>query len=453
MTTTFIGIDLAWQSDKNHSGIVVSRGNDDGAIAELASSGVASLDAVVSFVQANATANTVIAIDAPLVIRNVSGQRPCETEVSSRFGRHHAGAHSTNLSKYPDAPPCRLVAMLEAVGFAHDPRPHTSRERDGKWMFEVYPHPAMVNLFRLDHIIRYKKGSISEKRQGLILLRNYLAALRLFDPPLNASDDLEVRLFHESVGRMNGKRLKHHEDLLDAYFCSYLALYFWRFGAEKNEMIGDVSNGYIIVPHRPLAQVALGEGPATFVNPVRFVIEEGRLYDITDSRFGSYQVVLRWMPDDFPEGRSIAYAETPDREHGLGLQRIDLDTEDELRGLSGMVGEFTLRATAQFVWGHEEKARQSPAASAPPAAPAPMSSPSTRSSKGTTTPGYINRNLQEVIARTEVAGSDHRQRVYRLRCGRCGAEYGANGSDIFQRKCPECQGGKPGDQSGSESGH
>lgn len=256
MTTTFIGIDLAWQSDKNHSGIVVTRGDDSGAIAESASAGVTSLDAVVAFVEEHTTANTVIAIDAPLVIRNATGQRPCETAVSRRFGAYHAGAHSTNLGRYPDAPPCRLVEMLEAAGFSHEPRPHTSGERDGKWFFEVYPHPAMVNLFRLDHIIRYKKGTVSERAKGLLLLRNYLSALRVFEPPLRAGDDVE-RLFFESLPRLRGKALKHHEDLLDAYFCSYLALFYWSFGAARNEIIGDVNSGYIIVPNRPAE--AIGE--------------------------------------------------------------------------------------------------------------------------------------------------------------------------------------------------
>lgn len=442
MTTTFIGIDLAWQSDKNHTGIVVARGDDSGATAERASAGVTSLRAVVAFVEEHATANTVIAIDAPLIIRNATGQRPCETEVSRRFGAYHAGAHSTNLGKYPDAPPCRLVEMLEAAGFAHAPRPHTSGERDGKWLFEVYPHPAMVSLFRLDHIIRYKKGTASERAKGLLLLRNYLSALRVFEPPLRPGDELEG-LFYESILRLRGKALKHYEDLLDAYFCSYLALFCWSFGSGRNEMIGDVDSGYIIVPYRAAKPPALGEGPATFVNPVRFVIEEGLLYDMTDSVFGSCQVVLRWMPDDFPEGRSIAYAETVGREHGLGLQRIDVDREDELSGLSGMVGEFTLRATRRAAWSHE--ASDSPASPEIPPIEAPAPSRPSRNAKGTTTPGYVNRNLQEVIARTELAGSDHGQRVYLLRCTRCGYQYGANGSDIFQRKCPMCQGGKPGE--------
>jgi hypothetical protein len=62
----------------------------------------------------------------------------------------------------------------------------------------------------------------------------------------------------------------------------------------------------------------------------------------------------------------------------------------------------------------------------------------------TTTPGYVNRNGQRVVRATELPGTDHNQRVYVLQCGNCGTEYGANGSDIFQRLCPACQGGSPG---------
>lgn len=62
----------------------------------------------------------------------------------------------------------------------------------------------------------------------------------------------------------------------------------------------------------------------------------------------------------------------------------------------------------------------------------------------TTRPGYENRNRQLVVQRTNLPGTDHRQRIYVLRCLDCSTEYGANGSDIFQRRCPECQGGAPG---------
>lgn len=58
--------------------------------------------------------------------------------------------------------------------------------------------------------------------------------------------------------------------------------------------------------------------------------------------------------------------------------------------------------------------------------------------------GYKNRNGQTVIASTGLPGTDHGQSIYVLRCGACAFEYGSNGSDNFQRKCPKCQGGAPG---------
>jgi hypothetical protein len=55
--------------------------------------------------------------------------------------------------------------------------------------------------------------------------------------------------------------------------------------------------------------------------------------------------------------------------------------------------------------------------------------------KKTTELGYVNRNQQENLGSTGRPGH-HNQTVYRMRCRRCGNEYGANGADIFQKKCP-----------------
>ncbi len=66
------------------------------------------------------------------------------------------------------------------------------------------------------------------------------------------------------------------------------------------------------------------------------------------------------------------------------------------------------------------------------------------SEASTTTPGFVNRNGQEVVRATGLPGTDHQQRVYELLCHHCGHRYGSNGSDNFQRKCPECQDGASG---------
>ena len=66
--------------------------------------------------------------------------------------------------------------------------------------------------------------------------------------------------------------------------------------------------------------------------------------------------------------------------------------------------------------------------------------------KGTTDPGYINRNCQINLGPTDPtrSGSDHNAYVYVLHCPKCGTNYGANGTDVHHRKCPYCQGGVAG---------
>ncbi len=64
--------------------------------------------------------------------------------------------------------------------------------------------------------------------------------------------------------------------------------------------------------------------------------------------------------------------------------------------------------------------------------------------KGTTKPGYINRNGQITIRDTGESGTDFGARKFQLACSHCGHNYGANSGDIWERKCPECQGGAAG---------
>lgn len=65
------------------------------------------------------------------------------------------------------------------------------------------------------------------------------------------------------------------------------------------------------------------------------------------------------------------------------------------------------------------------------------------SDKGTTAIGFENPNQQVNIGPLSLPGTDHGQKLYRLSCRPCGLQYAANGSDIFQRKCPGCQDGQP----------
>ena len=58
--------------------------------------------------------------------------------------------------------------------------------------------------------------------------------------------------------------------------------------------------------------------------------------------------------------------------------------------------------------------------------------------------GAVNRNGQRCLGTLFVPGTDKNAYVYKLECTLCGLSYGANSGDVFQRKCPNCQGGAPG---------
>jgi predicted RNase H-like nuclease len=245
--TTFIGIDLAWRSERNASGIAIARWDGTAAAIVEVISGVRGLDEIAAIVERSITANTVIAVDAPLIIRNTTARRRCESEISRRFGARHASTHSSNLTLYPFPATHELVRRLEHAGF----RQYVAHERQepGRWFFEVYPHPAHVVLFELETIIRYKAKSRRPRSLRLTefaRLQSLLGSLEGAEPSLNvgAAQSLVIA----PLDALRGQALKDHEDGLDAWFCTYLALHAWYWGAERNEIVGDFQDGYIVLP-------------------------------------------------------------------------------------------------------------------------------------------------------------------------------------------------------------
>ncbi|MFZ5796994.1 MAG: DUF429 domain-containing protein [Thermodesulfobacteriota bacterium] len=244
---TFIGIDLAWKSDRNHSGGAVLEGDSRELVLRVISSGLDTLESIERFIDRNTETDTVVAIDAPLVIHNLEGQRACETEISRRFSYADASAHTSNLKLYPNARSVHFRRDLENRGFEHCPQSHASK-MSGKWFFEVYPHPAHVIMFRRERIIKYKKGRVESRKAGLKEFRQNLHQhLSISQPALKIEGALK-QFIAQPLDELRGIALKHYEDKLDAVFCAYLAAYFWAWSYARNEMIGTRENGYIINP-------------------------------------------------------------------------------------------------------------------------------------------------------------------------------------------------------------
>lgn len=245
---TLIGVDLAWRSQKNHTGVIAFRGGKAGATFLDIEEDVHDLDGVVDFIKRCRTENTVVAVDAPLIIRNQTGRRPCEAAITERFGAAHAGCHPSNLTLYPSPGGVELAARLEREGFSHIPSARSKWRRGGCWFFEVYPHPAHVVLFGRRQIIKYKKGPVASRRLGLEEFRREIKQRILrARQSLRPSDHL-CALSDLDLKSLRGRQLKSYEDTLDAILCAYLAFHLWRWGWQRSELVGNLESGYIVVP-------------------------------------------------------------------------------------------------------------------------------------------------------------------------------------------------------------
>ena len=232
------GIDLAWQGESNPSAIAV--GTLDGNKLELEEviPAITGLSQIFDCLHGMDNL-TGLAIDASLIINNKHGKRACELELSKVYSSRWASCHATNQTLYPNAFSVRLASLLESAGFEHLGMT--------KWQIECYPHASIIECFGLARRLLYKKGSVSEKKNGQKRLSSYIS--KLADSPslpLSIPEHLGKFFASEEIEKLKGQALKSNEDSLDAVMCLYTAgLY-----AVKAEGIafGNSKDGYIWVP-------------------------------------------------------------------------------------------------------------------------------------------------------------------------------------------------------------
>jgi predicted RNase H-like nuclease len=242
----FVGIDLAW-SPKNLTGIAVINGDRRKAVLKT-SKIVLSDSEIMDFLKENLDEKAFIAIDAPLIVPNQTGRRLAEKLVGERFRKYNAGAHPANRQRLSSwSGKIRgeeLSDILEKAGFQHNP--YIKKFENKNKFFEVYPHPSMVVLFKLDKILQYKakpKRDYTFRHKEFRKYQKNLKRLENSDTPLFLPDEIIRR----NLNRLKGKALKGYEDMLDAIFCAYIAYYSWK-NPEKCKVLGNMKKGYIFTP-------------------------------------------------------------------------------------------------------------------------------------------------------------------------------------------------------------
>ncbi len=237
----FIGVDLAW-GERNPSGLAVL--DEDGRV--VAEALATSDDEIAAFVSAHDDGGAVLALDAPLVVRNPTGCRPCEAELQRRYGRVGAGPYPTNLRLLGGR--VRAMELVERLPKPYHSVPRDPRRGAGWWAVEVFPHPALVELGALERALRYKKGPVALRVAGLRQLCEVLEGLETAVPPLLPRPDGRLRAGRARLDSLRGRVRKAFEDLADAHVCAYVALWWWWHGLSSTLVAGDDEHGAILVP-------------------------------------------------------------------------------------------------------------------------------------------------------------------------------------------------------------
>ena len=233
----FVGLDLAW-GEKNNTGVAVI--DSDGRLLQL---GAAHDDASIeAAVEPYVSDDCLVAIDAPLIVRNPTGSRSCETALNRDFHRFEAGAHPANTANPAFKNP-RGARIATALTLDMDPASSSTRRA-----IEVYPHPATVALFGLEKTLKYKRGSFEARQGELLQLMTLIEGLDKATPRLRVNHSVSwVELRKRVAAATRPVQLDRDEDPVDAVVCAYVALY-WYHRPEDVTVYGDFATGYVVTP-------------------------------------------------------------------------------------------------------------------------------------------------------------------------------------------------------------
>lgn len=264
----FIGIDLAWaqsgaRAQPNETGVAAIDAH--GVVIECG--WTRGLDETMSWLAKTAVDGSTLAfVDAPLVVDNPVGQRPCEREVGQRYGRWKVSANSTNQSS-PRQAGVLLRERLHESGWAYDDG-RDGPPTGGLVFSECYPYTTLVGAAEMG----YDQERPTYKRRPARVptaqwravraaecdrLIGHMAGLATADPPLLLSSHPVSRRLFSEPSPQKAADYKHREDLIDALLCAWTAALWFRHGLARCQVLGadsSLSPGQaptIIAPARP----------------------------------------------------------------------------------------------------------------------------------------------------------------------------------------------------------
>jgi predicted RNase H-like nuclease len=165
-----------------------------------------------------------VAVDMPLSNRPIEGRRTSDIAVSRRFGAAKCATHSPSAER-PGQVGFRLHEDCKARGY----QLITSAPADsGRSLAEIYPHPALLRLMKVDVRLRYKIGKTgiywpgrpSEERLSLVKRELCSIVAALDQVVVGAQQAIHGRFDFD--GAKTFSALKPAEDTIDAIISAWI---------------------------------------------------------------------------------------------------------------------------------------------------------------------------------------------------------------------------------------
>jgi predicted RNase H-like nuclease len=252
----FVGVDLAWGM-RATTGLATVDSN--GLLLDVA--GAVTDDQILDWLARWTAGPCLVAFDAPLVVTNLAGSRECEKLVGRYFGRFGVSCYPSNTANPAFADGGRAARLSRRLGLAASAGSTAARRA-----IEVYPHPAMIVLFGLDRLLRYKHKpgrAFAELRDEMTRLLDLVEGLDAAEVPLRVAGHAHWRAIRDTVERANRKAdLRRIEDRIDAVVCADIALMTVTRPHAMRTLVG-TDGGYIVVPVTPeIGELIDGSGGA-----------------------------------------------------------------------------------------------------------------------------------------------------------------------------------------------
>lgn len=236
----YLGLDLGW-TPRDSSGGVVLEPVEGGVRVVSADSLRAHEDTLRWITRNRGRSGCVLTVNAPVIVENLSGSRPCDKLLQEHFNRYRIDEYANNTVSASH--PRTMAKGLLRMGFDLDPS-STANER----LVETHTQSAQVLLFGVDRPVRMKAGPIGGRKESVARLRELIAE-RLFHgtPRLMPSPALEG-LMTAHLPDLNGTRLGELEERIEALLVAYIAAWLGENGVASCAYLGDQHRGYILLP-------------------------------------------------------------------------------------------------------------------------------------------------------------------------------------------------------------